>query len=121
MIRGDIYYVRIGNEGVGSEQKGDRYAVIIQNNTGNRYSPTVIVAFISSALHKAKLPTHVEINNNNSGIPEPSIIMCEQIRTLDKTRLDRKVGHLNEIKKHELDEALCISVGITNPIKQKIV
>ena len=119
MVRGDVYYVRIGNEGVGSEQKGDRYCVIIQNNVGNKHSPTVIVAFVSTSIHKAKLPTHVEINNSNSGIPEPSIIMCEQIRTIDKSRLERMVGHLSEDKKHELNKALCISIGITDMENQK--
>ena len=112
MVRGDVYYVRIGNEGVGSEQKGDRYCVIIQNNVGNKYSPTVIVAFVSTSIHKAKLPTHIEINNSNSGIPEPSIIMCEQLRTIDKSRLERKVGHLDMNKKQELNRALCISLGL---------
>ena len=121
MIRGDIYYVRLGDEGVGSEQKGDRYAVIVQNNTGNRYSPTVIVAFISTKLHKAKLPTHVEIDSSNSGIPEPSIIMCEQIRTLDKRRLVEKVGHLSRVKKIELDKALCISMGIDTSVNQNVI
>jgi mRNA interferase MazF len=120
MIKGDIYYVKIGDEGVGSEQKGDRYAVIVQNNIGNKYSPTVIVAFISTKLHKAKLPTHVEIDSSNSGIPEPSIIMCEQIRTLDKRRLEEKVGHLNRLKKQELDRALRISFGLNEVYNQKI-
>ena len=120
MIRGDIYYIRLGNEGVGSEQKGDRYAVIVQNNIGNKYSPTVIVAFTTTAIHKAKLPTHVEIDPNNSGVPEPSIIMCEQLRTIDKSRLVRKVGHLSEAKKIELDKALCISIGI-NSMKQQVI
>ncbi len=114
MIRGDICYVRIGNEGVGCEQKGDRYAVIIQNNKGNKYSSTVIVALITSAIHKAKLPTHVEINYSNSGIPEPSIILCEQIRTVDKQRLERIVGHLSENKKQELNKALSISLGLVD-------
>lgn len=121
MVKGDIYYVRIGNNGVGSEQKGDRYAVIIQNNIGNRYSQTVVVAFITTALHKAKLPTHVSILPSNSGIPEPSVIMCEQIRTLDKSRLERKVGHLSDMKKHELDEALCISFDLNNYTSQNIM
>lgn len=121
MIRGDIYYIRLGNEGVGSEQKGDRYAVIIQNNIGNKHSPTVIVAFISTAIHKAKLPTHVEIDPNNSGVPEPSIIMCEQLRTVDKSRLVRKVGHLSEAKKIELDKALCISIGIDTSVNQNVI
>ena len=83
MIRGDIYYVKLGNEGIGSEQKGDRCAVIIQNNIGNKYSPTVIVALITSSMHKATLPTHVEINTSDSGVIRPSVIMCEQIRTID--------------------------------------
>lgn len=121
MVRGDIYYVRIGREGVGSEQKGNRYCVIIQNNIGNKYSPTVIVAFISTAVYKAKLPTHVEINQSNSGIPEPSIIMCEQIRTLDKSRLENKVGCLTESKKYELDNALCISLGVTELVNQEVI
>jgi mRNA interferase MazF len=98
---------------VGSEQKGNRYAVIIQNNTGNKYSPTVIVALISSVIHKAKLPTHIEINPNNSGIPYPSIIMCEQVRTIDKRRLGEKIGFLNNKKQDELDRALCISLGLS--------
>lgn len=113
MLKGDIYFVRLGETGVGSEQRGDRYAVIVQNNTGNKYSPTIIVALITTSVHKAKLPTHVEINQNNSGIPEPSIIICEQIRTIDKLRLERKVGHLSEDKKQELDRALCISLGLS--------
>lgn len=121
MLRGDIYYIRLGDEGVGSEQKGDRYAVIIQNNIGNKYSPTVIVAFITTAMHKAKLPTHVEIAPNNSGVPEPSIIMCEQLRTVDKSRLVRKVGHLSPAKKEELNKALCISLGIDDLYCEKAV
>lgn len=114
MIRGDIYYVKLGNEGIGSEQKGDRCAVIIQNNIGNKYSPTVIVALITSSMHKAVLPTHVEINASDSGVIRPSVIMCEQIRTIDKRRLIKKVGHLKPNKKQELDRALSISLGL-NP------
>lgn len=121
MIRGDIYYTKLGDEGVGSEQKGDRYAVIVQNNIGNKHSPTVIVAFTTTAIHKAKLPTHVEIDPNNSGVPEPSIIMCEQLRTVDKSRLVRKVGHLSEAKKIELDKALCISIGIDTSVNQNVI
>ncbi len=121
MIKGDIYYVKIGDEGVGSEQKGDRYAVIVQNNIGNKHSPTVIVAFTTTVICKAKLPTHVEIAPNNSGVPEPSIIMCEQLRTVDKSRLVRKVGHLSEAKKIELDKALCISIGIDTSVNQNVV
>ena len=119
MIKGDVYFVKMGDEGIGCEQKGDRYAIIVQNNTGNQYSPTTIVAFATTSIHKAKLPTHIEINNSNSGIPEPSIVLCEQLRTIDKSRLERRVGHLSINKKEELDRALCISLGLTTLIDSK--
>ena len=112
MYKGEVYSISLGNEGIGSEQKGDRYAVVIQNNTGNYYSPTTIVALITSKMCKAQLPTHIEINKTNSGIMQPSIIMCEQVRTVDKSRLGEKIGVLNYQKHQELNKALCISLDL---------
>ncbi len=112
MLRGDIYFASLGEHGVGSEQKGDRYVVIVQNNIGNQYSPTVIVAHTTTALHKPKLPTHVEIDLSNSGISDHSIILCEQLRTIDKSRLGKFIGHLNKEKMEELNKALKISLGL---------
>lgn len=109
--RGDIYYADLGL-GVGSEQKGYRPVVIIQNNIGNRYSPTVIVAPVSSKVGiKAKLPTHCYIHSE-SGLDLPSIILLEQLRTLDKQRLEGYIGRVNEKHIFKLDRALAISVGL---------
>jgi len=92
--RGDIFYADL-RPVVGSEQGGIRPVLIIQNNVGNRHSPTVICAAITSKMNKAKLPTHIEINAELYGIEKDSVILLEQIRTIDKSRLREKVCHLN--------------------------
>ena len=109
--RGDIFYADL-NPVIGSEQGGVRPVVIIQNDIGNKFSPTVIVAAITSKIDKAKLPTHVEINPDNSNLEKNSVILLEQIRTLDKKRLQRRVAHLDNKILKRIDRALEISLGI---------
>lgn len=97
---------------VGSEQGGIRPVLIIQNDIGNRFSPTVIVAAITAQIQKAKLPTHVEIEAEAHGFDRDSVILLEQIRTIDKQRLTDKITHLDEETMRKVDEALQISVGL---------
>ena len=113
ILRGDMFYANLGR-GIGSEQKGYRPVLIIQNNVGNKYSPTVIVASITSRVGiKAKLPTHYFINTED-GLQAPSIILLEQISTIDKKRLDSYIGHLSQKNVDGVNEALSISVGLHN-------
>lgn len=93
--RGDIFYADLSPV-VGSEQGGIRPVIIIQNNIGNRYSPTVIISAITSQINKAKLPTHVEISSEEYGLNRDSVVLLEQIRTIDKKRLKEKIGHMTE-------------------------
>lgn len=109
--RGDVFYADL-NPVIGSEQGGVRPVVVIQNDIGNKYSPTVIVAAITSRINKAKLPTHVEISCNNNKLDKDSVILLEQIRTLDKKRLQRKVTSLNEDTLKKVDKAIEISLGL---------
>ena len=109
--RGDIFYADLSPV-VGSEQGGIRPVLIIQNDVGNRHSPTVICAAITSRMNKAKLPTHVEIDASKYQIVKNSVILLEQIRTIDKSRLKEKVCHLDRGIMSEVDHALKISVGI---------
>lgn len=110
-LRGELYYADLG-KGVGSEQNGYRPVVIIQNDVGNKYSPTTIVAAISTQIKtKAKLPTHCNLQQGND-LVQPSIIMLEQIRTLDKTRLVQYIGKLSEKEIQNLNHALAISIGL---------
>ena len=111
MKRGDIYFADLSPV-VGSEQGGVRPVLIIQNNTGNKFSPTVIVAAITAQIQKAKLPTHVEINAKRYGLAKDSVILGEQIRTIDKKRLTEKVAHLGEEMMGEVDNALMVSFGM---------
>ena len=97
---------------VGSEQGGVRPVLIIQNDIGNRFSPTVIVAAITAQIQKAKLPTHVELSAEEHGFDRDSVILLEQIRTIDKQRLTDKVTHLDDETMRKVDEALQISVGL---------
>ncbi len=106
--RGDIFYADL-NPVTGSEQGGIRPVLVIQNDTGNRFSPTVIVAAITSNLGKARLPTHIIIDNDK--LSEKSVVLLEQIRTIDKTRLIKKVGRLSEKEMLRIDEAISISMG----------
>lgn len=109
--RGDIYYADL-RPVVGSEQEGIRPVLVIQNDTGNRHSPTVIVAAITSKMTKAKLPTHVKIDCDKCNIIKDSIILLEQLRTIDKKRLKDKVCHLDSEMLKIVDKALLISLEL---------
>lgn len=109
--RGDIYYADLSPV-VGSEQGGIRPVLVVQNDIGNRYSPTIIVAAITSQIHKGKLPTHIEISASEYGLPKDSVILLEQIRTIDKRRLKEKIGFLAPETMSKVDEGLQISFGL---------
>jgi mRNA interferase MazF len=109
--RGDIFYADLSPV-VGSEQGGFRPVIIVQNNIGNRFSPTVIVAAITAQIQKAKLPTHVEITAAESGLEKDSVVLLEQIRTIDKQRLTQKITHLDEERMLQIDDALMTSLGL---------
>lgn len=106
--RGDVFMIDLSPT-IGSEQGGYRPCVVIQNDIGNRFSPTVIVASITTQIHKAKLPTHVEAKGSQVGLDRDSVIMLEQIRTIDKQRLSRKVAHLDDDMMKKVDWAYIIS------------
>ena len=109
--RGDIYYADLSPV-VGSEQGGMRPVLIVQNNVGNKYSPTVIAAAITSQINKAKMPTHITLGARSFGLTRDSVILTEQIRTLDKRRLREKMGTLDEEHMNEVDHALAVSFGL---------
>ncbi len=109
--RGDIYYADLSPV-VGSEQGGIRPVVIVQNDVGNRHSPTVIAAAITSKTSKAKLPTHIEVDAEQNGLSKNSVILLEQIRTIDKKRLKEKMGHLRTETMEQVNEAINISFGL---------
>lgn len=109
--RGDIYYADL-RPVVGSEQGGIRPVLIIQNDTGNRHSPTVIVAAITSKMNKAKLPTHIEIDSKKYDIVKDSVILLEQLRTIDKKRLKDKVCHIDGEILKKVNEALLVSLEL---------
>ena len=109
--KGDIYYADLSPV-IGSEQGGVRPVLIVQNDIGNRYSPTVIIAAITSQINKAKLPTHVEIKGADYGLPKDSVLLLEQIRTIDKRRLGEKIGHVEENIIEKVNDALRISLGL---------
>ncbi len=110
--RGDIYYADLSPV-VGSEQGGFRPVLVIQNDVGNKFSPTVIIAAITSQLSKAKLPTHIELKKEKYNLVKDSVVLLEQIRTLDKRRLVNKVSSLDEIMMQQVDIAVMVSLGIT--------
>ena len=109
--RGDIYYADLSPV-VGSEQGGIRPVLIIQNDVGNRYSPTVICAAITSRMNKAKLPTHIEIDSRRCQIMKDSVILLERIRTIDKQRLKDMIGHLDKERMRSVDEAIRVSLAL---------
>ncbi len=109
--RGDVYFADLSPV-VGSEQGGVRPVLVIQNDIGNRFSPTVIVAAITAQIQKAKLPTHVEIDAKRYGFDRDSVILLEQIRTIDKQRLTDKITHLDDDMMNRVDDALQISLGL---------
>lgn len=109
--RGDIFYADLSPV-IGSEQGGLRPVLIVQNDVGNKYSPTVIAAAITSKMTKAKLPTHIGVLAKDVGLNKDSVILLEQIRTLDKTRLKEKMGHLDEVTMNEVNSAITVSFGL---------
>lgn len=111
--RGDIYYADLSPV-VGSEQGGVRPVLIVQNDTGNKHSPTVIAAAITSQTGKAKLPTHIALAAHSYGLPKDSIVLLEQIRTLDKRRLREHMGRVDERVMKKVDGAIAVSFGLSN-------
>lgn len=108
--RGDIFYADLSPV-IGSEQGGVRPVLIVQNDVGNKYSPTIIAGAITSRLTKAKLPTHIEISSGRFGLQKDSVILLEQLRTLDKRRLKAKIGSLDDDTMTRVDRAILISLG----------
>ena len=113
--RGDIYYADLSPV-IGSEQGGLRPVLIVQNDIGNKYSPTVIAAAITSRLGKAKLPTHIDVYAERFGLVKDSVILLEQIRTIDKTRLKEKMGHIDDVLMQKVNNAITISFGLDERI-----
>ncbi len=109
--RGEIYYADLSPV-VGSEQGGMRPVLIVQNDVGNKYSPTVIAAAITSQQNKAKLPTHIEVSGRSVGLSRNSVILLEQIRTLDKRRLKERMGALDTRLMQRVDDAIAVSFGL---------
>ncbi len=110
--RGDMFYADLSPV-IGSEQGGIRPVLVIQNNMGNKYSPTVIVSAITSQLNKNKLPTHIELDSEEFGLKSDSVVLTEQIRTIDKSRLKEKIGHIDDISiMNKVNNALGVSFGL---------
>ncbi len=109
--RGEIYYADLSPV-VGSEQGGVRPILVIQNDIGNKYSPTIIAAAITSKLTKAKLPTHIELSASEYGLEKDSVVLLEQIRTIDKQRLKTKISTLSALKMQQVNQAMLISLGV---------
>ncbi len=109
--RGEIYYADLSPV-IGSEQGGIRPVLIVQNDVGNKYSPTVIAAAITSQKYKAKLPTHIELNAESCGLAKNSVVLLEQVRTIDKKRLKEKMGELTPEAMNNVNSAISISFGL---------
>ena len=116
--RGDIYYADLSPV-VGSEQGGVRPVLIIQNDVGNKFSPTVIAAAITSKTDKRKLPTHIDVYAEKYGLARDSVILLEQIRTIDKRRLKEKMGHLDDDLMNRVNNAITVSFGLEDPVPQQ--
>ena len=112
--RGDIFYADLSPV-VGSEQGGTRPVLIVQNDMGNRHSPTVIAAAITSQTGKARLPTHIELSGHDVGLTKDSVVLLEQIRTIDKKRLREHMGRLDEAMMNQVDSAIAVSFGLHTP------
>ena len=113
--RGELYYADLSPV-VGSEQGGVRPVLVVQNDVGNKYSPTVIAAAVTSRINKAKLPTHIELSAIDYGLSKDSVVLLEQIRTLDKKRLKERIGELPLSTMKKVNEALLISLGFNEEI-----
>lgn len=111
VARGEIYFAEL-NPVQGSEQGGTRPVLVIQNDVGNTYSPTTIVLAITSQLNKARLPTHVAVAAAESGLSRDSVILAEQVRTIDKSRLRQKVAHLDDRTMRRIESAMAVSMGL---------
>lgn len=109
--RGDIFYADLSPV-VGSEQGGLRPVLVVQNNVGNKYSPTIIICAITSQINKAKLPTHLEVSAKQYGLQKDSVILMEQVRTIDKKRLREKLGTVSDKKMLEVDNCLKVSLAL---------
>ena len=109
--KGDIFYADLSPV-IGSEQGGMRPVLIVQNDVGNKHSPTVIAAAITSQINKARLPTHIELSARNYGLSKDSVILLEQIRTIDKKRLKEKMGRIDDRLMNKVDNAIAVSFGI---------
>lgn len=109
--RGEIYFAQL-NPVIGSEQGGIRPVLVVQNDVGNQYSPTTIVLAITSQINKAKLPTHIEIKAEDYALERDSVILSEQIRTIDKTRLKQRIAVLSEETMNKVNQALIVSLGL---------
>lgn len=109
--RGEIYYADLSPV-VGSEQGGMRPVLIVQNDVGNKFSPTVIAAAITSQINKARLPTHIELEAGSYGLSKDSVVLLEQIRTIDKRRLREKMGRIDGVLMHRIDDAIAVSFGL---------
>lgn len=111
--RGDFFYADLSPV-VGSEQGGVRPVIVVQNNVGNKYSPTIIIAPVTSQTNKTNLPTHVNLQATKSfGLPKNSVVLLEQLRTIDKRRLREKIGSADEEIMRKIDDAMAISVGLS--------
>ena len=111
--RGDLFYADLSPV-VGSEQGGVRPVLVIQNDVGNKYIPTVITAAVTSKINKAKLPTHIELDAKSFGLAKNSVVMAEQVRTIDKQRLKEKIGHLDEAAMKSVETAIAVSFGLSD-------
>lgn len=111
--KGDLYFADLSPV-TGSEQGGIRPVLVVQNDVGNKFSPTIIVAAITSRRNKADLPTHVEIEADGNGLSKNSVVLLEQLRTIDKRRLRERIGTIDKTRLPEVDEALSVSLGIEN-------
>jgi len=118
--RGEIYYADLSPV-VGSEQGGMRPVLIVQNDVGNRHSPTVIAAAITSQQNKTRLPTHIEISARDYGLSRKSVVLLEQIRTLDKRRLRERMGCLDTALMQRVDDAIAVSFGLTESKSESTV
>ena len=108
--RGELYYADLSPV-IGSEQGGVRPVLVVQNDVGKKYSPTIIAAAVTSKIDKAKLPTHIELSAREYGLSKDSVVLLEQIRTLDKTRLKERIGQVSADKMRKINEALLVSLG----------
>ena len=112
IYRGDIYMADVSFDITGSEQSGFRPVLVVSNNKGNKYAPTVTVVMLSSKTDRHKLPTHVYLNNHKGGLQKDTIVLCEQLRTINKSRLTKKVGSLDDFMMNLINRRLRISLGI---------